>query len=169
MLLPGDLEGDLNLVFVAFQRRHQNDIDHWLRELNEIEADYEGLAVYEIPLLMRFPAFYRRWIDDGMRSGIPDPKTRSRTITVYTNRREFLDEVALPDESEILVALLDREGGMVWRHLGAATQEALRDLTAVLCEITTHRSDVDDALDHRDSATSNPEGTGLSLGDVDPS
>ncbi len=129
MRLPEDLEGEINLVFVAFQRRHQDDVDHWLRQLGDIETEFDGLASYEVPLLMRFPRFYRQWIDDGMRAGIPDPKTRSRTITVYTNRRHFLDTVGLPDESDILVTLLDQEGRMVWTHVGSPTEEALGDLT----------------------------------------
>lgn len=83
---PGDFEGAFNLVFVAFRMRQQRDVDHWLRELGDVETAHEGLAVYEVPLLARYPRFYRRWIDDGMRSGISDPTTRSRTVTVYTNR-----------------------------------------------------------------------------------
>ncbi len=135
MSLPEDLEGENNLVFVAFQRRHQDDVDHWLRELGDIETTFDGLALYEVPLLMRFPRFYRQWIDDGMRAGIPDPKTRSRTITVYTNRRHFLDAVGLPDESDIFVTLLDQEGRMVWTHVGSPTKDALGELTAILTRL----------------------------------
>lgn len=137
MTLPDDLEGDVNLLFVAFRMRHQRDVDRWLTELGDVETSHEGLAVYEVPLLVRYPSFYRRWIDDGMRSGIPDPRTRSRTVTVYTNRRRFLDEVGLADESEILAVLLDKEGRMVWTHVGPETQEALHDLSATLTRLLT--------------------------------
>lgn len=135
MSLPGDLEGEINLVFVAFQRQHQDDVDHWLRELGDIEVTFDGLALYEVPLLMRFPRFYRQWIDNGMRAGIPDPKTRSRTITVYTNRRHFLNAVGLQDESDIFATLLDEEGRMVWTHVGPPTDEALGELTAVITRL----------------------------------
>ncbi len=132
MTLPEDFEGEINLVFVAFRRRHQDDVDEWLRRLGDIESSHSGLAVYEVPLLIRYPRFYRQWIDDGMRSGIPDPRTRSRTVTVYTNRRSFLDRMGLPDESEILLVLLDREAGMVWTHVGAHTEQASAALRAEL-------------------------------------
>lgn len=137
MTLPDDFEGEINLVFVAFQRRHQDDVDQWVGELGDVESVHDELAIYEVPLLIRFPRFYRRWIDDGMRSGIPDPKTRSRTVTVYTNRRRFLNEVGLVDESEILAVLLDRERRMVWTHVGPTTQEAQRDLEAAFTRLLT--------------------------------
>ena len=130
--IPKDLEGDINLVMVAFRRRHQRHVDRWLEALGDIEGRVTGLAVYEIPVLARYPRLYRRWIDDGMRSGIPDPKTRARTITVYTHRVRFLDRVELPDDSQILVALLDGRGTMVWTHVGAPTRPAVDELLALL-------------------------------------
>lgn len=129
MVVPEDLEGDFNLVLVAFRMRHQRDVDRWLHDLGDAEEHIEGLRIYEIPLLVRYPRFYRRWIDDGMRSGIPDRGTRDRTITVYTNRRRFLDHVDLPDESRILVALLDDVGAMLWTHVGPPTRSAVEELT----------------------------------------
>ena len=134
MVVPEDLEGDINLVLVAFRRRHQRDVDRWIDDLGDAEERIEGLRIYEIPLLVRYPRFYRRWIDDGMRSGIPDPDTRDRTITVYTNRRRFLDHVDLPDESQIQVTLLDDEGIMLWTHVGPPTRSAVEELTTLLGE-----------------------------------
>lgn len=132
MSVPRDLEGDINLVLVAFRMRHQRDVDRWLHDLGDIEKRVEGLAIYEVPLLIRYPRFYRRWIDDGMRSGIPDPNTRARTITVYTNRRRFLGLVDLPDESQLMVTLLDNDGAMLWTHVGAPSEPAIDELLKLL-------------------------------------
>ena len=128
MIIPEDLEGNINLVLVAFRRHHQRDVDEWLHDLGDIEERIEDLCIYEVPLLVRYPRFYRRWIDDGMRSGIPDPETRDRTITVYTDRRRFLDHFDLPDESQILVALLDGKGAVVWSHVGPPSESAIEEL-----------------------------------------
>lgn len=116
--LPADLEGELNLVFVAFHRRQQRAIDRWIQELGSIEDSYPGLAVYEVPLMNRFPGFYRDWIDSGMRAGIPDPKTRRRTVTVYTDRSGFLESAGLGGTSDIWVVLVDRNGTVFWSHTG---------------------------------------------------
>lgn len=128
MELPADLEGDVNLVFVAFLRHHQRDVDQWLEHLGDVEEAHPGLKVYEVPLMRRFPVFYRRWIDAGMRSGIPDPFTRSRTITVYTDRDAFLTGVGLESVDEILALLLHSDGTVLWSHEGPATDEGLGEL-----------------------------------------
>lgn len=132
MRLPDDFQGELNLVFVAFLRRHQRTVDSWLKILGDLESSHPGLAIYEVPLLMRYPTFYRKWIDDGMRSGIPDPRTRSRTVTVYTNRKQFLDSVGLPDESEIFAALIEEDGRVVWSHIGGPSDDAVEALLTTL-------------------------------------
>jgi hypothetical protein len=130
--IPAGLGGNRNLVFVAFLQHQQRDIDRWMAALGDAEHTYPGLCVYEVPLLRRFPHMYRRMIDGGMRAGIPDPKTRDRTITVYTDRGEFLRTVGLPDEGSIWVVLLDRAGTILWSHIGALTDDALPSLQDAL-------------------------------------
>ncbi len=128
--IPADLEGRANLVFVAFLRRQQQVIDEWIERLGDVESKYPGLAVYEVPLLVRFPGPIRWWIDNGMRSGIPDPRTRSRTITVYTDRGRFLRQAGLADEQQIWTVLLDREGTIHWSHIGSHDDGAEQRLKA---------------------------------------
>ena len=130
--IPADLEGRTNLVFVAFLQHQQRDIDAWLARLGDLESQYSGLYVYEIPLLPRYPKVYRRFIDGGMRAGIPDPKTRDRTITVYTDRSAFLGVAGLDGEDQIWVVLLDGEGSIVWSHIGPVTDAAERGLEDML-------------------------------------
>ena len=136
MQLPDDLEGELNLIFVAFHQRHQLTINRWIRELGPLEDTYRGLALYEIPLMVRFPAFYRNWIDRGMKAGIPDPKTRRRTVTVYTDRSEFLQSVGLGGTSEIWVVAADRSGTVFWSHIGGFSEKAAESLTWTLERLT---------------------------------
>lgn len=130
--IPAGLEGERNLVFVAFLQHQQRDIDAWMAALGDAEHRYPGLRVYEIPLLRRYPNLYRRMIDGGMRAGIPDPTTRDRTITVYTDRGQFLRRVGLPDEHAIWTVLLDRAGAIRWSHVGPVTDEAISSLQELL-------------------------------------
>ncbi len=130
--IPGGLEGDRNLLFVAFLRHQQSDVDRWMAALGDAEARHPGLRVYEIPLLRRVHRLYRQMIDGGMRAGIPDPATRDRTITVYTDRARFLRGAGLTDEHAIWVVLLDHSGAILWSHTGGVTDGALRSLRARL-------------------------------------
>ncbi len=65
--LPSGLEGQLNLVLVAFQRWHQTLIDSWLPAVNELEDHYPGLRHYELPVLARMDLLARTFINEGMR------------------------------------------------------------------------------------------------------
>lgn len=128
MQLPADLAGDINLLFVAFLRDQQFEINRWMRRVGDLEVRHNGLEIYEVPVLRRFPGFYRGWIDNGMRSGIPDPKARERTVTVYTDRKAFLESAGLADVSQIWTVLVDRTGTIFWSHVGRVTDDAEESL-----------------------------------------
>jgi len=85
--LPGDFGAPLNLVFVAFRRRQQAEVDSWLPAAAAVEAEFEGVRYYELPVISRLYAPARRFIDGGMRAGIADADARDRTVTVYTDKR----------------------------------------------------------------------------------
>ena len=130
--LPGDLEGELNLLAVAFQRRHQSDVDTWLGDFASLEEVREGLSAYEIPTLSRRWTPVRRFIDGGIASAISDQKTRSRTLTFYGDVGLVSDSLGLPDREEIAVVLCDRSGEVIWLHRGPRTDEAAASLEAAL-------------------------------------
>jgi hypothetical protein len=127
--VPADLIGETNLVFVPFLQRQQLDINRWIRKLGPIEDLHKELALYEIPLMRRFPKLYQSFIDTGMRAGIPDPQARSRTVTVYTDRAQFLAQAGLENRSKIWVVLVDRVGTIFWSHIGEYSEEAAESLS----------------------------------------
>ncbi len=53
------------------------------------------------------------FIDGGMRSGIPDPEARARTITLYTDVGTFRQALGLESEDTIYGVLLDEQGAVV--------------------------------------------------------
>lgn len=136
MRLPNDLDGELNLIFVAFHQRQQLSINRWIRQIGAAEDRHPGLALYEVPLMKRFPGFYRDWIDRGMKAGLPDPKTRRRTVTVYTDRDSFLDSAGLGGTSDIWVVVVDRTGTIFWSHVGEYSDDAAESLEWTLGNLT---------------------------------
>jgi len=126
---PDDLKGRPTLLLIAFLRHQQADIDTWLGRLPELEAGIADLRVLELPVLSRGYLWIRSYIDGGMRSGIPDPAARTRTVTIYTNKKAFRKALGLGDESRIYAVLLDKQTKIVHQEEGPISD---RKLTAIL-------------------------------------
>lgn len=134
--LPGDFEAPLNLVFVAFRRAHQSDVDSWMPVAEELESAFPSVRSYELPVMSRRYAPARILIDRGMRASISDTDTRDRTVTVYTDKRVVRRALDIDDEDDIHALLVDREGAVYWRAAGPKDDEAVDHLREVLLSLT---------------------------------
>ena len=130
--LPEDLEGEWNLVLIAFQQWHQRQVDTWIPFVRRMEETYPAVRYYELPTIQRLNALARTFINEGMRAGIPDPVARERTITLYVDKGAFRAALDLPDEDNIYVLLLDRQGRVLWRAEGAFTPDKGESLAEAL-------------------------------------
>lgn len=130
MVFPDDFAGQINLVFIAFLRWHQDLIDEWVPYVAQLAEDFPGLHYYEFPTLSRRGLLYRTFLNEGMRAGIPNPATRARTITLYLDKGAFRRALEIEDEQNIWLYLFDRSGQVLWRVEGRFTEEkgaALRE------------------------------------------
>jgi hypothetical protein len=128
LMLPRDFAGEWNLVFVAFQREQQPDVDTWLPLARRLTSQFPKLRYYETPVIGRFYKVMKPVIDGGMRSGIPDRASREATVTIYTNKEPFRKALGIGTEETIYAFLLDREGIVRWRAQGRFTDESGRSL-----------------------------------------
>jgi ATP10 protein len=134
-ILPQDFQGKLNLVFIAFQQWHQMEVDSWIPLAKELEQRYEDLAYYELPTIQSMNSLSKMFINEGMRAGIPNPKTRDRTITLYLNKKDFRAALGMPDEDHIYILLIDRQGMEYFRGRGRYTQESEVALRQALLQL----------------------------------
>ena len=134
--LPQDFQGRLNLVFIPFERWHQREVDSWSAFAEELEKNYEGLVYYELPTLQNGGAFYKIFLNEGMRAGIPNPKTRERTITLYLDKADFRAALDMADEEHIYVLMVDRMGKEFFRARGPYSLEGAAALRQVLVQLT---------------------------------
>jgi hypothetical protein len=132
VVLPSGLEGQYNIVLVAFQRWHQGLIDSWLLPISKLEERYPGLRHYEVPVLPRMNLFSRTFINEGMRAGIPDPTVRAATVTLYVDRDAFMRRLELPGDHTIYTMLLDSQGNVLWRSSGVYSPQVGESLEAML-------------------------------------
>ncbi|MFN8469444.1 MAG: hypothetical protein U0X20_28075 [Caldilineaceae bacterium] len=130
--LPGDLEGERNLLFIPFQRWHQDWVDTWVPFARELQAEIEGLRYYELPTLPRMNPVYRMSLDLGMKMGIPDRAAREATITLYLDKDAYRQALQIPSEDTIVVLLIDRTGAVLWRTEGPFDDTKAAELRALL-------------------------------------
>jgi hypothetical protein len=135
-ILPQDFQGNLNLVFIAFQQWHQMEVDSWIPLAKELEQQYKDLAYYELPTIQSMNSFSKMFINEGMRAGIPNPKTRERTITLYLNKADFRAALGMLDEEHIYILLIDRQGKEFFRSRGSNTQDMEASLRQTLLQLT---------------------------------
>lgn len=94
LTLPHDFGGERNVVFVAFQRSKQDDIDTWMPFVKAAVSRTPNTDFYEIPTIRRMVAPMRWMINRGMKSGIDDRSARDRTITLYIDTAPFKQVLA---------------------------------------------------------------------------
>ena len=123
LALPQDFEGDINLVFIAFQQWQQNQVDTWIPFARQLEQFVPGVRYYELPTIRRLNPLARTFINEGMRAGIPDQKARERTITLYIDTEEFRQATAIPGKNEVHTMLVNRNGDILWRTTGTFDEE----------------------------------------------
>jgi hypothetical protein len=126
--LPGDLEGEMNLLFIPFQRWHQDWVDTWVPFARALQDQVPGLRYYELPTLPRMNPFYRISLDLGMRMGIPDRAAREATITLYLDKDAYRQALQIPSEDTITLLLVDRAGTIFWRSEGPFDEAKATDL-----------------------------------------
>jgi hypothetical protein len=136
-ILPQDFQRKLNLVFIAFKQWHQMEVDSWIPLAKELEQQYEDLAYYELPTIQSMNSFSKMFINEGMRAGIPNSKTRERTITLYLNKNDFRTALGMPDEDHIYILLIDRQGKEFFRSRGPNNRDAAASLGQALLQLTS--------------------------------
>jgi hypothetical protein len=135
LTLPQDFQGKFNIVFVPFERWHQMEVDSWMALAKELEEQYEDLVYYELPTIQSRNSFYKMFLNEGMRAGIPNPKTRGRTITLYLDKADFRAALGMLDEEHIYILVVDRQGNEFFRTRGPYCREAEADLRQALSQL----------------------------------
>ncbi|MHB0962651.1 MAG: hypothetical protein ACYC5V_05525 [Gemmatimonadaceae bacterium] len=130
--LPRDFGGERNVVFVAFERQQQRDVDSWVPLVKSLVSRTPGTEYYEIPTIKRMVAPMRWMINRGMRGGIDDRGARERTITLYLDKEPFKRALGIAAEQEIHVLVVDRAGHVLWRTTGAFSDDKGQGLARAL-------------------------------------
>ena len=130
--LPRDFAGRRNILFIAFERKQQDDVDTWVPFVKQTLATHPDADYYELPTIKPMIGLMKWTINKGMKGGIPDKAARERTMTLYLDKGPFKQSLGITDEKVIHVLVVDREGVVLWRSTGRFTAEAGTQLAAAL-------------------------------------
>ncbi|MHC5007487.1 MAG: hypothetical protein ACYTGF_09045 [Planctomycetota bacterium] len=112
VILPDDMAGGPAVLLIGYAQKTQFDIDRWLMGL--LQADVEARIV-ELPTISGLmPTIASKWIDDGMRAGIPR-EDWAAVVTVYGRAAKpvaALTGTEFPQRARVIV--LDENGTIVW-------------------------------------------------------
>ena len=143
--LPSALAGEPAVLLVGYRQEAQFDIDRWLMGLIQSEVDARILEVPTIPGLL--PSFASRWIDEGMRSGIPR-EDWGAVVTLYGEAARPVAELTGTERGRLTrVLVLDADGDIVWfDDEGYSPRKAL-EVTEVVSELRGRGADPTRRLD----------------------
>jgi hypothetical protein len=130
--LPGDFEGDLNVVLIAFQRDQQEQVDTWVPALRQLGTEFKTVRYYELPTIKEMGRLMRWVITSGMSRGIDDPLARAATITLFIDKESFRTSLDIRHEDAITLVVVDRNGRVYWQTVGVYTAEKEKALRTVL-------------------------------------
>lgn len=127
--LPADLPGETTIVFIAYKQNQQADVNTWVYGLG-LDPSI-GPEFVEVPVVGRGARMMRSFVDNGMRSGITDTAMRARTITLYESVSLVNDPLGFTGRNQIRVALVRRNGEVLWSTSGPATEAGMAELKAL--------------------------------------
>ena len=132
LTFPADFPARYTIVLMAFYRHQQADIDTWMPFASQMENEYEDLAYVELPVVYKMGPLGQFMLNEGMRAGIPNPKARERTITLYLDKTKFLDQMGISSQDEIQVLLVETGGKILFRQSGRFAPEKGQSLVEAL-------------------------------------
>jgi len=109
--LPDDLAGEPAVILIGYKQRDQFDIDRWFMGLIQADAPARIVELPTIPGLV--PTLASKWIDDGMRSGIPEEDWPA-VVTLYGNSATPVAKLTGNEGPNARVLVLDPTGEIVW-------------------------------------------------------
>lgn len=126
--LPDDCTDHVTLIFIAFRREAQTMIDSWAVPFNEAFGADPRVLVYEVPMIGSLTGkLMGRFIDSGMRSGIPEARHRY-VVTWYGSYKRYRDILGMDNLSAAYLFLLDKDGRIRWRGKGFSDRARTEEL-----------------------------------------
>lgn len=130
--LPAAFTHDLNVVFVVFSRKQQEEVESWIPLFTEVGKERTDLQYWQASLMGEMGKVLRGIVEGAMRGAIKEKDRRARFFLLYGDEAPILAGLGDPDDQHLLMLLTARDGTILWRASGAHSQEAEDALRSVL-------------------------------------
>lgn len=130
---PDAVVGEAAVLLVGYQQNTQFDIDRWLMGLLQAGVD---ARIYELPTIPGLvPTIISGWIDNGMRSGIPEDDW-GIVVTLYGDAAKPVAELTGTENARnARVLVLDQAGQVVWFSDAGYSARLALELNAVVSRL----------------------------------
>jgi hypothetical protein len=129
--LPSDFEGKTNLLIISFEPEQQKDVDTWVPVASALQHTDFYFRWYRLPVSARENVIFRWWENSSMRSDETDPETWHWIIPLYVDKDGFRKALEIPNEHDVVVLLVDKQGHVIWRSSGPLNAQKRASLLAV--------------------------------------
>jgi len=126
--LPGGLEGQTDLLLISFKPEQQADIDSWLPAAQALQHASFQFRYYQLPVAERENFVFRWWESSSMRSDQTDPETWHWIVPLWVDRKSFFADLQIPNEKQVVILLVDRQGHILWRASGPMSADTRADV-----------------------------------------
>lgn len=122
--LPTDLNRDRNLMLLYFKLDQQPDVNAWNGAFDRWRATDPAPGVYNCLVLPRSNFLSRWWQNSSLRSDTQDANRRNTTVPLYVDRTEFLKQLGISSQKQVVVLVTDRQGKVLARADGPPSDES---------------------------------------------
>ncbi len=126
--LPGGMEGRINLLILSFAPEQQGQVNSWMSVARALQHLNFHARYYELPVFDNENFVFRWWDVSSLRSDETDPESWQWIVPLFVNKRKFLSELQIPNQKQVVVLLVNREGKVLWRTSGALTPDKRQSL-----------------------------------------
>jgi len=130
VILPSGLEGQTDFLILSFALEQKKDVDSWMPTAQALQHSNFQFRYYQLPVAERENFVFRWWETSSMRSDETDPVAWHWIVPLFVDRQKFLKDLDIPNEKQIVVLLVDRQGHILWRASGAMTEDKRAALMA---------------------------------------
>jgi hypothetical protein len=128
--LPSGMQGQTDLLLISFAPEQQKDIDSWLPVAQALQHANFQFRWYELPISNRENFVFRWWQTSSIRSDHTDPETWPWIVPLFVDRHSFQQDLAIPNEKQVVALLVNRQGQILWRASGPMTPDKRASLMA---------------------------------------
>ncbi len=119
--LPGEAQGQINLLLLSFREEQQNDINSWMSTAEALQHLNFQFRYYQLPVAEKENFIFRWWETSSMRSDQTDPEALHWIVPIWVDRKKFFQSLDIPNDKQVVVLLVDRQGKVLWRSSGPMT------------------------------------------------